>query len=349
MRIALIGQQKDLLLELARALDARGQETRVWDELNLTELLSWQPQQILLRGGAQFLLPHRISRLRGRTGAQISALVSVGDPGRGRWARVRGFAPRGLLFRAICRTADRIFFESERAWVGYQELYLGNSTRFFFLPLGSSSQARSAAQSSGAEKVLLHLSDRNRTSGIHHSLSALQAALDRLGKTAVKLWVVGVSEHELEKAIQRHERGHLRAQVRALGSPTPEELTDWLAQADGVLAPFEKGISAREPDLLIALAQGRAIVGMRGPETDPSPEWESCMELVAAGDGERFDRSVLGILTEPKRAAQLAELARSFYRDYFSWPAAASRLLDAFAVSQTPDGHSSVVTPIKGR
>lgn len=128
-------------------------------------------------------------------------------------------------------------------------------------------------------------------------------------------------------------------EVTSPGHISPDEVSLRLWASDIVLLPFTDGVSTRRTTMMAALAHGRPVLGLNGPNTDAVlAEAPDAMALTPVGDLAAFARAAVELAGDPRRLSAIGEAGRRLYESRFDWPVLARRvasLLETMTASPT--------------
>jgi glycosyltransferase involved in cell wall biosynthesis len=122
-------------------------------------------------------------------------------------------------------------------------------------------------------------------------------------------------------------------ELRTPNTLESETLSEHLSSADLVLLPFVDGLSTRRTTMMAALAHGRAVLGLRSPQTDAIlVRTPSAIALSELGDRSGFARSAVALSLDGDRLDELGHAGRRLYESEFDWPVIARRIVDALGM-----------------
>ena len=116
-----------------------------------------------------------------------------------------------------------------------------------------------------------------------------------------------------------------------LGILEPQAVSRALSCCDVFLSPISDGASSRRGSLLAGLGHGLPCVTTIGPSSDQVFRDAAGHAIETADSPERFADAVLQLVASPQRREALAQAARSFHDEHFSWEAIAGRLVSLLA------------------
>ncbi len=145
--------------------------------------------------------------------------------------------------------------------------------------------------------------------------SASQASVLLIGGGGADFRTSFISEHP-----------NLAQRVHATGRLDARDLSFHISACDILIQPYPDGVTSRRTTVMAALSHGRPVVTTSGLLTESF--WKSSNALVLAGveDADTFVSSVLGLLDNPTKRADIAECARELYRSQFAIECIVGRL-----------------------
>jgi glycosyltransferase involved in cell wall biosynthesis len=120
--------------------------------------------------------------------------------------------------------------------------------------------------------------------------------------------------------------------VERFGFQPTQRLGALVAAADLLLTPFVDGVSTRRGSFLAGLCEEVAVLGTRGPLTDPML-MDRGLELVDIGRIEIFADHAVELATDSDRRARAACAGRMLFEAEFTWETIAQRVLDAIGAA----------------
>jgi glycosyltransferase involved in cell wall biosynthesis len=229
---------------------------------------------------------------------------------------------------SLGRSADVVFFSID-PWVKKFRRWFP-SKEVVHLPVGSNMPHIQTTRA--AERVRLGIADHVVVLGYFGTFHNFRMpnwvgdaaeCLKRSGYNPLVLYV-GPHSENVCRAIGR-------ANVRAEGLLSPENVSRCLTAVDIYLAPFMDGISSRRTTFLSALQHGLPTVGTENYNTDRmlSDQNGTSFLLAGAHSKEEFNQYVISLARDKELRSTISLGAERFFEANFSWPRIARRLLGA--------------------
>lgn len=114
--------------------------------------------------------------------------------------------------------------------------------------------------------------------------------------------------------------------MHSTGFLAERDLAAHLAASDVFLAAFMDGVSTRRGSVMAALQHAVPVVGTAGHLTDDVLANAPALMLVPIGAPDEFARSVMSLVHDGGRRAELGAAGRRFYEDNFDWPVLVGRM-----------------------
>jgi glycosyltransferase involved in cell wall biosynthesis len=129
---------------------------------------------------------------------------------------------------------------------------------------------------------------------------------------------------------------HLDPRVTVLcpGFLTADDVAPLIAACDIYLAPYLDGVSSRRTTMLAGLQQGVAIVGTKGPSTDPELLSHPALRLTAVDDAEAFAEVAAAIASDAAARAEMASRASALFVERYSFSVVVRQWLDQLGAAE---------------
>jgi len=247
-------------------------------------------------------------------------------------ANVVALAHRAMLY-TLLRGADRIWVSTPR-WAELVRPYSRHAGAIRWLPIWSNIAPEPAQPERSAAIRARYCADASHLVGHFGTYSAeLRRALDailpqvlqRRGDVVFLLLGRG-GEAFRSDFCRRHPQ--FVARVQATDHLPDSQLSLHLSACDLMLQPYTGGINVRHGSALAVISHGRPLVSNRGLITESL--WDEPFGGVlrpAFDDARGFADSVMQLLQDQARRADLADAAVAFYERHFSAARSAAMLL----------------------
>jgi glycosyltransferase involved in cell wall biosynthesis len=240
-------------------------------------------------------------------------------------------------FWTLGRAADVAFFATEPRTRRYDSLF--SDTSVHHLPVGSNIPDVGADRARERDRLNVDADDfvvglfgsAHASRLLSYADAAVTAcARDRPG---TRVLYVGPDGPQVRTALTAD------VPVTDAGALPAEDVSRCFAAMDLYLAPFRKGVSTRRGSFLTGLQHGVATVTTQGRATGPllSARHEEAFLAPDCSSRRAFVDAVRRLTLSPDARPALAQRGQAFYRQHFSWPTVAERLLRALnAPTHTP-------------
>ena len=292
--------------------DLPGDQDTVW------VLLQYNPFSYGRAGFAPSLV-HDVMRLRRRARVPLAVMVheawidihDAKSAAIGLWQRVQ--------LRAVLRLADRVMTSTEAL-----AREIGNGAVHIPVPANITpipAPAGWARDHLGLEgNLVVSLFGRaNPSRALRYAEAAIAALADLRGPGRLTVLNLGADAPALDLPPG--------VAVSRPGLLPAKELSLLLSASDIVLLPFVDGVSTRRSTLMAALAHGKPVVGLSGPNTDSIlMDAVGCLTLTPVGDLDAFSNATVELSRDPQRMQAMGDEARRVYESQFDWPVTAMRV-----------------------
>lgn len=283
------------------------------------------------RWGVNLGLPRLVRRLR-RSGHTV--VTTVHEP----------YVPFDMLRRVPMGIVQRLELRSLIAnsakvavtispWTGMlQSRFSRRRDDFFWLPVGSAiprldlsdDERRGVRRQFGVDDadVLVVVFNPRGAGKMMTSCSRAWETIRR-AQPRTSLMLIGCDEGELAAG-----DFPVRDRVACTGYVDQARVSTLLSAADVCLTPYVDGVSSRRSSMMAVMEHGVPMVGTRGHLTDSPLFDDSPLVLTDVGDEPAFIAAAARLTMDAEaRRIQRCRLP-AFYRDNFSWPLIASRLIE---------------------
>ncbi|MGO9899323.1 MAG: hypothetical protein ACLP0J_06455 [Solirubrobacteraceae bacterium] len=121
-------------------------------------------------------------------------------------------------------------------------------------------------------------------------------------------------------------------QVRP-GELRADALSLHLWASDLVLLPFTDGVTTRRGTMMAALAHGRPVLGLAGPDTDEIlRRARNALWLTPLDDRRAFAEAAVSLSKDDDRRHAIGEAGRALYEARFDWPVLAARVAEVLGM-----------------
>jgi len=163
------------------------------------------------------------------------------------------------------------------------------------------------------------------------ALDYAEAAIDALARSAgsARLILLNLGADapsvRVPSGLQQISPGEIRA----------DRLSLYLWASDLVLLPFTDGVTTRRSTLMAALAHGRPILGLAGPDTDAVlRQAKDALCLTPLGDQVAFADAAVALSQDRARRQLIGVAGRALYERRFDWPVLAARVAEVLGLAE---------------
>ena len=223
--------------------------------------------------------------------------------------------------RLLLRVADRVMASTEAVatQLGRDVVHVPPATNISPVPSSPRAARRRLALD---DRVVLTLFGRNNPSrALEYAEAAIQAVTRRqaAGRTVVLNLGSGAPAAHVPAGVEVREPGVLDATTLSLH----------LWSSDLVLLPFTDGLTTRRTTLMAALAHGRPVIALDGPNTDTIlRDARDAVCLTPLGDPDAFAQAAVELTEDAPQRRALGEAGQELYEREFDWPVLARKVAD---------------------
>lgn len=236
--------------------------------------------------------------------------------------------PHFIQFMLFSLVTKKLFFSHEAAkryWQRFlffkREGSLETLPVFSNIPVSKSLSEKEEGPEAKATHCLVYFGGQHPTNNLHFVRAAFDRCRKELGDK-VSLKLIGITKENCPDILKGEG-------INPLGYLPETQVSEVLAGASLMLAPFTDGVSTRRGSVMAGLSHQRAILTTDGVCTLEDIPWSDIVCVVSGQDKVAYEDQALTLLKNSHQREELANKGHAYYDLHFSASQVASRYIEA--------------------